>query len=66
MKWHERLRDERKRRHLSQQELADTLNVARANLSRWELGKQLPTPRYRRAIAEWIGEDVATLFKEET
>ena len=38
----ERIRDERKKRGLSQEELADILNVSRQAITKWETDRGIP------------------------
>jgi transcriptional regulator with XRE-family HTH domain len=44
------LRSERKRKGVTQQQLADALQVKRQTVIEWESGRQVPAPTNRRAI----------------
>jgi transcriptional regulator with XRE-family HTH domain len=50
-KW-EQLIAARERKHLSQMEAAELLNVGLATYQRWELGKRKPQPHHKRQIYE--------------
>lgn len=45
----------RKARHLTQQQLADMLNVSRTSLTMWEIGKAMPTVDRLVAMADILG-----------
>ena len=51
----EKLRILRKERRLTQQELADKLNIKRATLSNYEIGRRSPHLSELRRIAEFFG-----------
>ena len=42
MKFHEKLFELRKKEGLSQEELADKVNVSRQTVSKWEMGQSTP------------------------
>jgi putative transcriptional regulator len=52
----------RKRKKLTQQQLADTLGINRVSLARIEAGTRSPSMTLARRIAEVLGKDIATLF----
>lgn len=47
-----RLSEERKRRRLSQQEVADRIGTTQRNVSRWESGATTPGPYFRAKLCE--------------
>lgn len=51
----QRLRDERRRRGWSQQEVADQLGTTANNVSRWELGTTYPDPFFRAKLCDLFG-----------
>ncbi len=55
MKFHEKLIKLRKSKGLSQEELAEILNVSRQAISRWELGTTLPDVPNLLSISEIFG-----------
>lgn len=55
MKFHEKLIKLRKSKGLSQEELAEMLNVSRQAISRWELGTTLPDVPNLLSISEIFG-----------
>ena len=57
--WGQTVRAERNRRHLSQKEAADELNVSERTLQSWEIGDVTPWPRHRRAIVAWLEQEEA-------
>lgn len=69
-KW-EQLVAARERKHLSQMEVAECLNVGLVTYQRWELGKRKPQPQHMRRLCEvfelHIGNDESSsLLREET
>ncbi len=52
----------RKRKGLTQQQLADALGVNRVSIARIEAGTQSPSMTTALRIAEVLGESVETLF----
>ena len=54
----DRLRNERLRRGMTQQELAEYFGIYHYNLSKWEQGLRTPRPHYLRRLREWFQEDV--------
>ncbi len=61
----ERLKELRKLRALSQQELAESAGIGRATLSRIERGETGAHGRTLRRLAEALRVDVAELVKTE-
>lgn len=55
----------RKRRNLTQQQLADTLGINRVSLARIEAGTRSPSMALALRIARELGEPVETLFGGE-
>ena len=60
----EKIRFYRKKRGLSQQELADKLNVVRQTVSKWEQGLSVPDSQMLVALARELGISVALLLGE--
>lgn len=56
-----RLRNERKRRGWSQQELADTIGTTHVNVSRWESGATRTSPYFRQKLCEAFDKTPAEL-----
>ena len=50
---------------LSQQELADLLNVSFASINRWETGKHEPTIKVKRKIVELCKENGIDIKEEK-
>jgi transcriptional regulator with XRE-family HTH domain len=59
-----RIRGERKARHLTQQELADTAGMDTAHLSRIESGKAVPSINMTKKLADALGLPIAALFSD--
>jgi transcriptional regulator with XRE-family HTH domain len=59
-----RIRQERKARHLTQQELADAAGTDTAHLSRIESGKAVPSINMTKKLADALGLPIATLFSD--
>ncbi len=60
----EKLINLRAERNLSQQDLADLLNVSRTTVSRWEAGKNTPSTTQILNICKALGIDSSELFGE--
>lgn len=58
MDFNERLKELRFAKGLSQQELADRLNVSKSAVSLWELGTRTPTVEGMQSIARYFGVTV--------
>jgi len=61
----ENLKNLRKAKGLSQEELAQKLNVVRQTISKWEKGTSVPDSEMLIRIAEELGVSVTTLLGEE-
>jgi transcriptional regulator with XRE-family HTH domain len=59
-----RVREERKSRHLTQQELADAAGMDTAHLSRIESGKAVPSINMAKKLADALGLPIAALFSD--
>lgn len=62
----EKIRELRRRSGLSQEELADKLNVSRQAISKWELGSALPTADKLVDIADFFGVSLDFLMRENS
>ena len=62
MKLSERLLQLRREREVSQIELAETLNVSRQAVSRWETGQSTPSAEKLQFLAEFYGVTLDELF----
>lgn len=49
-----RIRELRQQSHLSQQQLADDLNVKRSNIAAWETGTRLPRADHLKAMSDYF------------
>ncbi|MBR6407212.1 MAG: response regulator [Clostridia bacterium] len=58
----ETLHRERKKRNLSQQQLADKLFVDRSSVANWEAGRRMPDAAMISALSECLGVDVGILL----
>lgn len=56
------LRDERMRRHWSQQELADKIGATLNTVSRWERGLTKCSPYFRKKLCEVFGKNAQELW----
>lgn len=74
MEFHEKLQHLRKRKGLTQEEVADSLFVSRAAVSRWESGRGYPNIDSLKAIARFYavsidellsGDEVLTIAQED-
>ena len=75
MEFHEKLQELRKRRGLTQEELADALYVSRTAVSKWESGRGYPNIDSLKAIAAFFsvtidellsGDQVLTIAEEDS
>ena len=62
MEFHEKLQELRKRKGLTQEELAEYLFVSRAAVSKWESGRGYPNIDSLKAIAKFFGVTVDELL----
>ena len=56
----------REGQHLTQQQLADRLNVGRTTVTMWESGETTPPTKYLLALAEILGCTVDELLTQGT
>lgn len=61
----ERLRESRSKKNLTQEGLAETLNVSRQAISDWECGKKYPKLEKLIALAQELDVNVDWLLEEE-
>lgn len=59
-----RLRQERLRRHLSQETLAEALGVSARTINRWEQGKGIPQPTLRVQLSRYFELSPEAFFEE--
>lgn len=62
----EKIREMRRRSGLSQEELAEKLNVSRQAISKWELGSAVPTADKLVDIADFFGVSLDFLMRENS
>lgn len=62
----EKIRELRRKAGLSQEELADKLNVSRQAVSKWELGSAVPTADKLVDIADFFGVSLDFLMRENS
>lgn len=60
-----RLRQERQRRHLSQEALAEILGISTQSISRWERGTVVPQAHYRLQLSRFFDIPPHVLFPEQ-
>lgn len=58
----DKLREARKKRGLTQKELADKLSVSQANYSQYETGKRIPKIHTLKKIADILGIPITTFY----
>ena len=61
-KFHEKLKILRKKKGLTQQEVAELLNVERVAYTKWENGKSKPNYEKLEKIADFFGVSLDWLF----
>ena len=59
----EKLKELRKKRGVSQQELADAIFVSRSAVAKWESGKGVPSKESITALGEFYNVRMAILFQ---
>ncbi len=59
----ERLRQERRRRHVSQAALAEALGISVQSISRWERGRAIPQAHYRLQLSRFFDIPPEALFQ---
>lgn len=65
MKFHEKLYMQRKKSGMTQQDLAEKLNVSRQAVSRWEMGTAMPEIDNLIAMSDLFGVSLDYLLKEQ-
>lgn len=65
MKFHEKLYTLRKQAGMTQQDLAEKLNVSRQAVSRWEMGTAMPEIENLVAISDCLGVTLDELLREK-
>lgn len=60
-----RIRQTRERRSLSQTELARLMEVSDAQISRWERGRVMPSPRHLEGLGRALGVPAETFLYDE-
>lgn len=65
MKLNHRLTSLRKKKGLSQAELAETIKVSRQAVSRWEVGSALPTSENLKYLSQVYGVSLEYLISED-
>lgn len=65
MEFHEKLQELRKRRGITQEELAENLYVSRTAISKWESGKGYPSIDSLKAIANYFSVTIDDLLSGE-
>ncbi|WP_189723692.1 helix-turn-helix domain-containing protein [Staphylococcus warneri] len=63
MKFHEKLKQERKKLNLSQEDLANKINISRQSISKWELEKGYPNIETLIELSELFDITVDELLK---
>lgn len=63
MKFHEKLKQERKKHNLSQEDLANKINISRQSISKWELEKSYPNIETLIELSEIFDITVDELLK---
>ncbi|MBV9713177.1 MAG: helix-turn-helix transcriptional regulator [Ktedonobacteraceae bacterium] len=64
MSFGKRLRQQRQRRHLSQEALAEALGISPKSISRWEQGQALPQAYYRLQLSRFFDLSPEELFDD--
>ena len=65
MEFHEKLQELRKKKGLTQEELAEVLYVSRTAISKWESGRGMPNIESLKAISKFFGITVDVLLSSE-
>lgn len=65
MKFHEKLLELRKNANMTQNDLADKLNVSRQAVSRWEMGTAMPDVDNLIAMSDLFGVSLDYLLKDQ-
>ena len=61
----EKLKKLRKARGLSQEDLANDLNVSRQSISKWELGESLPDTNHLIRVSDYFGVSLDYLLRDK-
>lgn len=61
----EKIRELRRKNGLSQEELADKLNVSRQAVSKWETGAAVPTTETLVELADYFGASLDYLLRDD-
>ena len=61
----ERLKEERTKKHITQQELAEKINVDRTTISKWEKDQSVPTIQDVQLIADELKVSLYNLIEDE-
>ena len=65
MEFHEKLRELRRRKGITQEELAENLYVSRTAISKWESGRGYPNIESLKAIAKYFSVSVDELLSSD-
>ncbi|GHO46872.1 FxSxx-COOH system tetratricopeptide repeat protein [Ktedonospora formicarum] len=65
MSFGDRLREERLRRHLSQEALAEALALSARSIRRWEQGQAIPQASVRVQLSRFFGLSLEELFEDQ-
>lgn len=65
MKLHERLKEARTRKNLTQQEVADVLHISRTTVSSWEVGRTIPSLDFIIDLSNLYDLSLDVLLKED-
>lgn len=65
MEFHEKLQELRKRKGLTQEELAEALYVSRTAISKWESGRGFPNIESLKAVSKFFSVSVDELLSGE-
>ena len=65
MEFHEKLQELRKKRGLTQEELAESLYVSRTAVSKWESGRGMPSIESLKAISKFCAVTLDALLSSE-
>lgn len=58
------LSEERKKRNISQEEIANALGVSKMAVSRWESGENRMFAKHLKQYCKFIGADIDEIFKQ--
>lgn len=66
MEFHEKLQELRKKRGLTQEELAEALYVSRTAISKWESGRGYPNIDSLKELSNFFSVSIDDLLSSET